>query len=134
MKRELLIAAQKEFLRMYPGGFENEEMQVHVKRHKIHKMNEFAMESFRKEKFDDPDTVFKNIVKIMSQSTVVSVFEKMKFRNFSKVMTTDQKLRLVDGLYEMLHGNPAAGFDKMKEVLLAQLDALEKQKQIQIAA
>jgi len=118
MRRDLLIAAQKEFLRMYPGGFANEEMQFHVKKHKIQKMHDFAQESFGEEKFTDPDAVFENIVKIMSRSTVVSVFEMVKFRDFAKEMNTDHKLRLITGLHERLYGNQAAGFDKMKEVLL----------------
>lgn len=118
MRRDLLIAAQKEFLRMYPEGFESDEMQAHVKKHKIQKMNQFALDSFAKNRFSDPDLVFENIVKIISRATVVSVFEKAKFRDFAKTMTTDQKLRLVDGLYQMLHGNKNKGFDKMRDVLL----------------
>lgn len=118
MRRDLLIAAQKEFLRMYPGGFANDEMQVHVKRHKIEKMHNFALVSFGKDKFEDVNLIFENFVKTISRSTVVSVFEKAKFRDFARSMTMDQKLRLVDGLYELLHGNKADGFAKMKEVLL----------------
>ncbi|MDX1359264.1 MAG: hypothetical protein R3232_10580 [Clostridia bacterium] len=118
MRRDLLIAAQKEFLRMYPGGFENEEMQVHVKKHKIAKMHDFAIESFAEDKFNDADKIFDNLVKMITRSSVVSVFEKAKFRDFAKTMTTDQKLRLVNGLYERLHGNPAAGFNMMRDVLL----------------
>ena len=118
MRRDLLIAAQKEFLRMYPGGFANDEMQVHVKRHKIQKMHDFAIESFEREKFREADQLFDNLVKIITRSSVVSVFEKAKFRDFSRSMMTDQKLRLVDGLYELLHGEKASGFTKMRDVLL----------------
>jgi hypothetical protein len=118
MRRDLLIAAQKEFLRMYPGGFHNEEMQVLVKKHKIDKMTDFTRGSFAREKFDNPLQVFENIVKIFSRSSVVSVFEKAKFRDFARDMDTDQKLRLVSGLFERLHGDAHLGFDEMKKVLL----------------
>lgn len=117
MRRDLLIAAQKEFLKLYPRGFENEEMQIQVKKHKIKKMHDMAKDFFSKDKFNDFELLFDNIVKIISCSTVVSVFEKMKFRDSAKIMNVDQKIRLTDGLYEMLHGNPAKGFEIMKEVL-----------------
>jgi hypothetical protein len=81
-------------------------------------MHEFAMESFSEEKFSDVDMVFENLVKMITRSSVVSVFEKAKFRDFVKTMTTDQRLRLVNGLYERLHGDPACGFNMMRDVLL----------------
>lgn len=118
MRRELLIAAQKEFLRMYPGGFHNEEMQVLVRKHKIDKMTDFTQESFSGERFNNPLQVFENIVKIFSRSSVVSVFEKAKFRDFARDMDTDQKLRLVSGLFERLHGDAELGFNEIKNVLL----------------
>lgn len=118
MRRDLLIAAQKEFLKLYPAGFANEEMQVHVKKHKIEHMQKFAQEAFNKGKFDNFDLVFENFVKVISRASVVSVFEKVKFRDFSKAMTMEQKLRIIDGLYDLLHGDKKAGFTRMKEVLL----------------
>jgi len=118
MRRDLLIAAQKEFLKLYPDGFENPEMQVHVKKHKIEKMHDFAFESFGKEKFEDFDKVFQNLVKTITRASVVSIFEKVKFRDFAKTMTTDQKLRITDGLYDLLHGDKKAGFTKMTDVLI----------------
>lgn len=118
MRRDLLIAAQKEFLRMYPGGFYNEEMQVLVRKHKIDKMTDFTQESFARERFDNPLQVFENIVKIFSRSSVVSVFEKAKFRDFARDMDTDQKLRLASGLFERLHGDAKLGFNEIKNVLL----------------
>ncbi|HRX42278.1 MAG TPA: hypothetical protein P5315_05840 [Clostridia bacterium] len=124
MRRDLLIAAQKEFLRMYPGGFSNDEMQAIAKKHKIEQTGDFARESFSIGRFDSPMDVFDNIVKILSRSSIVSVFEKAKFRDFSRIMSVDQKLRLITGLYERLHGDPKKGFDEMKEVLLE--DSLAK--------
>ncbi len=117
MRRDLLIAAQKEFLRMYPGGFANDEMQVHVKKHKIDKMHDFAKEAFSKESFKDFEAVFNSIVKIISRSSVVSVFEKAKFRDFAKTMMMDQKIRLVEGLYDLLHEDKSDGFTKMAGIL-----------------
>ena len=103
---------------MYPGGFQNEEMQVQVKKHKIEKMRDLAQESFNEEGFANPMTVFENIVKIISRSSVVSVFEKAKFRDFARMMSMDQKLRLTEGLLERLHGDAKKGFNIMKDVLL----------------
>jgi len=117
MRRDLLIAAQKEFLKLYPGGFENEEMQIQAKKHKIQKMNELANEWFAKDKFKDLEKVFDNLVKIISSSSVVSVFEKVKFRDFANTMTIEQKISITEGLYERLHGNAEEGFNKMRDVL-----------------
>jgi len=117
MRRDLLITAEKEFLMMYPGGFQNEEMQVQVKKHKIDKMHELAVDSFSKKAFDDRETVFESFVKVIKSSSVVSVFEKVKFRDFAAAMTENQKTRLTEGLYQRLHGDHAAGFRLMRDVL-----------------
>jgi hypothetical protein len=112
-----LKEAEARFLMRYPGGFSNPLIQEIAKKHKIEKMNKLAKESFAIEQFESPDKIVDSMCKIVSQSSMVSIFEKPKFRDMVKAMNDMEKDHLSHGLKEFLHGKQEFGFKLMVDLL-----------------
>ena len=106
-----------EFLKVYPQGFDSEELKEIEKKHKMGKMQEFVKENFAKDKFDDVEATFESFTKLISKSSLVSVFEKTAFRNEAKIMTGSEKEAIVKGAYEFLYGDQEKGFEMQVEAL-----------------
>ncbi len=117
MNAEKLKFAEEKFLMQYPGGFQNPEMLEIAKKHKIEKMIEMAKESLSRDNFEDPDAFAQAMVKIVARSSMVSVFEKAKFRDLVKEMSDEEKRRLSENMFELIHGNQEKGFNQMVEFL-----------------
>jgi len=117
MNRIKLKEAEARFFVDYPGGFSNPLMLEIAKKHKVEKMNKLAQESLAIEQFESPGRIVESMAKIVSQSSLVSIFEKPKFRDLTKAMNTNEKERLSYGLREFLHGNQGFGFELMCELL-----------------
>lgn len=117
MNIEKLKEAEDRFLLQYPGGFSDPLMVEMKKKHKPEKMNKLAQDSFSLEQFDSPDRIVDHMVKIVSQSSMVSVFEKPKFRDLIKGIGETEKERISHGLREFLHGDQRFGFGLMCELL-----------------
>lgn len=117
MDRVKLKEAEEIFLMRYPGGFSNPSMLEIVKKHKVEKMNQLAQDSFAKKQFKEPLKIVEAMGKIISQSSLISVFEKPKFRDLIKGLNSDEKERLSHGLKEFLHGDQEFGFHMMNALL-----------------
>ncbi len=117
MNIEKLKIAEKNFLNRYPGGFDNPEMMVIAKKHKPEKMKSLARESFCRENFNNPQIIIDNMIKVVSRSSMVSVFEKPKFRDYAKMISYDEKVVLSKGLYEFLYENEELGFEMIQDIL-----------------
>lgn len=117
MNTTKLKSAEKAFLTKYPGGMAHQEMQEIAKKHRMDKLVDHAHESFKKSAFGDKDVVAENMIKLVTRSSMVSVFEKPKFRDGLREMPVEDRHQLVDGLYQLLHGNEEKGFNMMLEVL-----------------
>ncbi len=117
MNIDKLKIAEKNFLNRYPGGFNNPEMLVIAKKHKPEKMKSLARESFSRENFNNPQLIIDNMIKVVSRSSMVSVFEKPKFRDYAKMISHDEKVVLSKGLYEFLYENEELGFEMMQDIL-----------------
>jgi hypothetical protein len=115
--RHKLLRAEKVFLERYPGGFLHPEIQAIGKKHKVDKMTELARTSFAKSSFKDTDAVIENMIRIISRASMVSVFEKPKFRDFARALSAADKKLLADGLKTFLHGNRQQGFETMLSIL-----------------
>jgi hypothetical protein len=118
MNIQKLKEAEKRFLEIYPGGFLNPEMVELGKKHKMEKMVTFAQESFAKDKFSDPEEIVANMIKMVSRSSMVSLFEKPKFRYFVKSLNSSQKEILANALFVLLHKNEEQGFNKLLDILI----------------
>lgn len=110
MNVDRLKAAEWRFLARYPGGFTHPAMVELAKKHKVEKMKKLAADSFGPAAFADPGKIAAAMVKTVSQSTLVSVFEKPQFRDAVQSMTDGEKAHLSHGLAEFLHGEQSGGF------------------------
>lgn len=117
MNIKKLKQAEAAFLNRYPGGFENPVMVEIGKKHRMDKMIAFAQESFKQRNFDRPDLIVDNMIKVISRASMVSLFEKPKFRDYAKSLSLKSKEILASGLEEILYRNEQYGFETMLEVL-----------------
>lgn len=117
MNLEKLKTAEAEFFARYPKGFEDEALVPLVKRHNTAKIGRQAQELFAEAAFGHPDEVCENFAKIVSKSSMISLFEKPRARAMVKQMSMEQKDMLSIALYELLHGNKKEGFEGLVEVL-----------------
>ena len=118
MNIEKLKIIEEHFFEMYPKGFEDEGLAQIVKRHNVAKLTAFAQEVFTKEKFANPQQIVEDMTKIVSRSSLISLFEKPKFRDAVKTMSTERKDMLSIGLDEMLHGSFKSGFNIVLDILI----------------
>jgi len=118
MNLEILLASEAKFMSQYPGGFESEEMKAIGKKHRLDKMTDLVKEVFAKEKFMFPDQIVEDMIKVISRSSMVSLFEKPKFRDYARSLAPERKALLSQGLYEQLYGNKEIGFSMMLDVLI----------------
>jgi len=117
MNLEKLKQAENYFLSEYPGGFEHPEMQLLSKKHAPEKMNRMAAEAFSRNNFDNPHFIVESMKRIVNASSMVSLFEKPKFRDFAADLNDQGIEELADGLYDFLYGNQQNGFEKCLKVL-----------------
>lgn len=117
MNRDKLKRAEELFLERYPGGFTHPEILEIGKKHPIGKMHTMALEAFAPDKFYNVSEIVENMGKIVSRASMVSMFEKPKFRDFVKSIGSDEKDALAYGLKEILHGESAEGFEVMADIL-----------------
>jgi len=119
MNLERLKRAEEYFLARYPGGFSHPEMMAIGKKHKMDKMISLSQELFAKKNFRDPPEIIESMIKIVSRSSMVSIFEKPKFRDFGRGLEPKQKNALASGLKEQLYGDAQKGFEKILGIMLS---------------
>jgi len=117
MNYEKLKLAEDYFLSEYPGGFEHIEMQLLSKKHAPEKMAKMAADAFSRDNFDNPHFIVESLKRVVNASSMVSLFEKPKFRDFAAELNDQGIEDLADGLYNFLYGNQQNGFEKCLKVL-----------------
>lgn len=117
MNKAKLKEAEERFMMRYPGGFSNPQMLELTKKHKIEKMKKMAQDSFALEQFEDAAGIVDSMGKVVGQSSLVSIFEKPRFRDLVRVMNDSEKEHLAHGLKEFLHGDQVFGFRLMTGLL-----------------
>ncbi|KAA3606179.1 MAG: hypothetical protein DWQ06_01655 [Calditrichaeota bacterium] len=117
MNIQKLKEAEKYFFAKFPGGFENPEMLKIGKKHKMDKLIGQTQEFFAKENFKEPEMIVEKVTKVVSRSSMVSLFEKPKFRDFAMTLPIGEKELLAKGVKELLHGNQKNGFEIILEIL-----------------
>lgn len=108
-----LKKAASDFLERYPDGFCHPEMIEMGKKHKMDKMVALAQGSFARQNFKNPDEITNSMLKIVTQSSLISIFEKPKFRDFIKRTPPNDKVLIAKGLKELLYGNEQEGFEEL---------------------
>lgn len=117
LDRLKLKAAEREFLRCFPEGFSDPEMQAIGKKHAMNRMVGMAQELFSKDALQDIDAGAENMIKVVSRSSMVSMFEKPKFRDFVRRLSAGDRTFLVRALTELLHGQQQSGFEALVDIL-----------------
>ncbi|OHD84373.1 MAG: hypothetical protein A2Y52_05930 [Sulfuricurvum sp. RIFCSPLOWO2_02_43_6] len=117
MNLEKLKAAEANFFAFYPKGFADEALLPIIKRHNTAKIGESVQEMFAPERFSRTEEICESFAKIVSKSSLISLFAKPKVRDMVKQMSMEQQDMLAIGLYEVLHGNKEKGFTILVDVL-----------------
>jgi hypothetical protein len=113
-----LKQAEEAFLARYPGGFANPELTaIRKKKHNVDKMIAVAQESFAKRNFKLPDQIAQHMIAVVSRSSVISMFEKPRFRDAISDFAPEEKRVLAHGLEELLHKNEQSGFETILDLL-----------------
>ena len=118
MNLKKLREAESIFLHRYPGGFAHEDMQKIGKKHNVDKLAEFAGNALSKKNFTNQGQVLQDIVKIVSRSSMVSMFEKPKFRDYVNGLSHADRAYLANGFRHLLHGKQEQGFNDIIDVLI----------------
>jgi len=115
-----LKQVQADFLMQYPGGFSDPALVEIGKKHKMDKMVAFSQECFSKTACSNVHVTADNMVKVISRSSMVSMFEKPKFRDFVKGLNEDGKAFMVHALSQLLHNKTQAkqqaGFEALVDI------------------
>lgn len=112
-----LTELEARFLSDYPGGFQDPKLEEIGKKHRMDKMVAMTKECFSKTACLNVRATAENMVKIVSRSSMVSMFEKPKFRDFVHKLNEIDRDFLVDALIEILHGSQRTGFEAMVDLL-----------------
>lgn len=108
---------ETDFLMRYPGGFDDPDMLALTKKHNFDKMVAFTHSAFDKVACSNIHVTADNMVKAVSRSSMISMYEKPKFRDFVKNLNEYDKAFLVEALSNMLHGKQQFGFEAMVDIL-----------------
>jgi hypothetical protein len=112
-----LKCLESDFLMRYPGGFDDPDMLAITKKHNFDKMVALTQSVFDKVACSKIHVTADNMVKVISRSSMISMFEKPKFRDFVRNLNEYDKAFLVEALINMLHGKQQFGFEAMVDLL-----------------
>ncbi|WP_411823940.1 hypothetical protein [Leptospira sp. 'Mane'] len=108
---------ESSFLSLYPDGFQHPKLKEIGKKMKSEQLYLLAKESFAKEKFKEPLEITKAMVKIVTRSPMISLFEKPKLRDYVESLSQKDKETLSNGLFEFFYGKEELGFNLQLDIL-----------------
>ncbi len=118
MNLDKLKQAEAEFLTRYPGGFADPGMAPIRKKHNVGQLTGFARENLTRSHFNRPEQVCETLVKIISRSSMVSLFEKPRFRDFVRSLNNHEQEHLAFAFEQRLYGRrKRAGFEEILGML-----------------
>lgn len=117
LDKNRLKELEAQFLADHPGGFQDPKLVEIGKKHRMDKMVAMTQECFSKPNCLNVRATAENMVKVVSRSSMVSMFEKPKFRDFVRRLNEKDRIFLVDALIEILHGSQRTGFESMVDLL-----------------
>jgi len=113
-----LKQAEAGFLSRYPGGFSDPEMVKIGKRHPMAKMTAMVHDCFSARARKNIGQYAEDMAKVVGRSSMVSMFEKPKFRDFVKRLAPGEQSFLVQAMHDLLHtDNKQDGFEALVELL-----------------
>lgn len=118
MNIKKLKMAESAFLAQYPEGFADPGLAPVRRKHNVDKLTEFAQANLTRAHFNRPEHIAETLVKIISRSSMVSMFEKPRFREFVASLNNQEKEHLAFAFEKRLHGRTRrAGFDEIVGML-----------------
>lgn len=117
MNMAKLREAEARFLLRYPGGFSHPDIQAISRKHQLEKMHKLAHQCFEVVRFEDIGGIVASVGQIVTKSSLVSVFEKMRFRELIGMLHGRERVDLAKGLFELLYGDQEFGFDVLVDLL-----------------
>ena len=118
MNLKKLKQAETGFLARYPRGFKDPGLEDIRKKHNIDKLTEFARANLTRSHFNRPEHIADTLVRIISRSSMVSMFEKPKFRDFVRSLNSHEKEHLAFAFEKRLHGRAKReGFEEILGML-----------------
>lgn len=118
MNIEKLKMAEAGFLASYPEGFADPGLAPIRKKHNVDKLTGFAQANLTRAHFNRPEHIAETLVKIISRSSMVSMFEKPKFRDFVASLNNHEKEHLALAFEKRLYGRAKrAGFEEVLGML-----------------
>ncbi|HSG88802.1 MAG TPA: hypothetical protein VLA56_06295 [Pseudomonadales bacterium] len=123
MNIDRLRLAESEFLHEFPLAFEDPGLAEIGRRHRVERLSELAQARFTKAAFKAPGTVLDDAVRVVGRSSMVSMFEKPRFRDFVAGLDRDARAAFAAALKQLLHGtggSPRRGFETLVDLLLGE--------------
>lgn len=120
MNLEKLKQAEGMFFAKYPNGFSDDALVEVSKRHNMDALLRFAQEGFSLGACGHIEKTAENMIRLVSRSSMVSMFEKPKFRDFVRRLNGVEKEMLVDSMTAFLHGDQAIAFESWVQLLLTE--------------
>ncbi len=118
MNIDKLKQAESNFMQRFPGGFDDPGMAYIKKKHDVDKLVVFAGDNLGRSSFNQPEKLADTILKIVSRSSMVSRFEKPRFRDFINALNTHEKQALADAMEKRLYGrSKRQGFEELLGML-----------------
>lgn len=117
MNLSKLKKLELEFLSQYPEGFNTPSMKKISKKHNLNKHVDYIHEVCSIENFKKGIKIFPEVCKVVQKSSMVSVFEKIRFRDMMGDFDKNEKLLFLEAVYELIHGNEKSGFNQLVAVL-----------------
>ena len=117
MNLDKLKRLELDFLHQYPEGFYGEDMKKIAKKHNLSKHVEYIHKVCSEENFKKGIKIFNDVAKVVQKSSMVSVFEKVKYRDMISDFDQHEKAMFLEAVYELIHGNEKSGFNQMIAVL-----------------
>lgn len=115
---EKLKQAEANFLARYPHGFADPGLAPIRKKHNVEKLSEFARANLTRTHFNRPEQLCDTLVRIISRSSMVSVFEKPRFRDVVRTLNAREKEQLAFAFEKRLFGRAKrAGFEEILGML-----------------
>lgn len=118
MNIDKLRQAEASFLQRYPGGFADPALADIKKKHNVDKLAQYTRENLTRSNFNRPQFIVDTIVTIVSRSSMVSRFEKPRFRDFVGSLDAGEKQALAAAYEKRLFGRQKRqGFDEILGML-----------------
>lgn len=117
MNHEKLREAEATFLQVYPLGFRDPAIQAIRKKHNVDRLIAFTQSNLTRASCNRPQFLADTVLKIVSRSSMVSRFEKPRFREFVDSLSSDGKKDLAYAVEQRLFGRKRKGFEEMLGML-----------------